>query len=95
MKSIIQTEWPAYRRIICYLVKSSHIVREHAVQGKETEPVSIYCKDRSSSVNAVVIPGSKKVLLGAIPLEAMGLMVNPVSQELVGIFGDKDVILAL
>ena len=65
------------------------------VKCKETEPVSVYCKDRSSSLNAVVIPGAKKILLGVIPLEAMDLMVNPVSQELVGVHGDDDVILAL
>ena len=55
---------------------------------KVTEPVDIHWKDRSSSQRAVVIPGAETVLLGAIPLEDMDLMVNPVAQELVGIHGD-------
>jgi clan AA aspartic protease len=47
---------------------------------KVTEPVDIHWKDRSSSQRAVVIPGAETVLLGAIPLEDMDLMVNPVTQ---------------
>ena len=65
------------------------------VKCKETEPVKICWKDRISTQCAVVIPGAKKILLGAIPLEDMDLMVNPVSQEIVGIHGDMDVVLAL
>ena len=55
---------------------------------KITEPVEICWKNRYSSQNAVVIPGAEKVLLGAIPLEDMDLIVNPVTQELVGAHGD-------
>jgi len=53
-----------------------------------TEPVDIHWKNRSSSQRAVVIPGAETVLLGAIPLEDMDLMVNPVTQELAGIHGN-------
>jgi len=53
-----------------------------------TEPVDISWKNRGSSQRAVVIPGAEDVLLGAIPLEDMDLMVNPVTEELVGIHGD-------
>jgi len=53
-----------------------------------TEPVDIHWKNRGSSTRAVVVPGAEDVLLGAIPLEDMDLMVNPVTQELVGIHGD-------
>jgi len=55
----------------------------------ETEPVKIYWKDRYSALNGAVISGEKTVLLGAIPLEDMDLMVNPVTRELVGIHGDS------
>jgi hypothetical protein len=41
------------------------------------------------------MPGSKKILLGAIPLEDMDLMVDPVNQKLTGVHGDKIVALAL
>jgi clan AA aspartic protease len=60
-----------------------------------TEPVNIRWKNRDCSVRAVVIPGAKSILLGAIPLEDMDLMVNPVKQELVGVHGDVVEALAL
>jgi predicted aspartyl protease len=62
---------------------------------KVTEPVMIYWKDRLCSCCAVVLPGAKKILLGAIPLEDMDLTVNPLRQELVGAHGDTVLTLAL
>ena len=53
-----------------------------------TDPVEITWKDRYTALPAVVIPSAAKVLLGVIPLEDMDLMVNPVTQELVGAHGD-------
>ena len=61
---------------------------------KVTEPVEVHWKNRETVVHALVIPGGEKVLLGAIPLEDMDLMVNPVSQELVGVHGDEVVFTA-
>ena len=55
---------------------------------KVTEPVEIHWKNRSSFVRALIIPNSSEVLLGAIPLEDMDLMVDPVRQELTGAHGD-------
>ena len=54
-----------------------------------TEPVSVHWKNRDSPCKAYVLPNSNKVLLGAIPMEDMDLMVNPVKQELVGVHGDE------
>jgi len=54
-----------------------------------TESVQIQWKDRKAACQAVVIPNANDVLLGAIPLEAMDLIVNPVKQELIGAHGDK------
>ncbi|GHV93636.1 hypothetical protein AGMMS50268_41390 [Spirochaetia bacterium] len=62
---------------------------------KVTEPVEIRWKERFTSCPAVVMPGAENVLLGAIPLEDMDLMVNPVGRELVGVHGDEIVTLAL
>jgi clan AA aspartic protease len=76
-------------------IRSALVANGQRVTCNETEPVEISWKDRGSSLNAVVIPGAKKVLLGAIPLEDMDLMVNPVTQELVGAHGDIVEILAL
>jgi clan AA aspartic protease len=56
---------------------------------KLTEPVEVHWKNRSTSCEAIVLPNSGQVLLGAIPLEGMDLMVNPVEQALVGIHGDE------
>ena len=58
------------------------------VNCKITEPVDIYWKDRHWPCSAVVVPGAESVLLGAIPLEGMDLMINPKTQELVGVHGD-------
>jgi hypothetical protein len=55
----------------------------------ETSGVNIYCQDRSTLVEAVVIPGAKRVLLGVIPLESMDLTIDPKKQKLVGVHGDE------
>ena len=60
---------------------------------KVTEPVEINWKERSSSVRALVVPDSREVLLGAIPLEDMDLIVDPVRQVLTGAHGDDIVCL--
>ncbi|MDR1908658.1 MAG: aspartyl protease family protein [Spirochaetaceae bacterium] len=52
-------------------------------------PVRVCWKDRSMTCQPLVIPGTEEVLLGAIPLEDMDLMVNPVGQELTGVHGDE------
>ena len=60
------------------------------VTGWRTKPVDIRWKNRRSACNAVVIPGARKVLLGAIPLEDMDLKVCPKTQEVVGVHGDEE-----
>jgi clan AA aspartic protease len=59
-----------------------------------TEPVWIYWKDRETSLAAVVIPGDGETLLGALPMEAMDLTVNPLRQEVVGAHGDRQLHMA-
>jgi clan AA aspartic protease len=54
-----------------------------------TEGVTIRWKNRSTVLPAVVVPDAKDILLGALPLEAMDLMVDPVHQRLAGAHGDK------
>jgi clan AA aspartic protease len=54
-----------------------------------TEGVEIRWKDRYTVLPAVVVPNAKDILLGALPLEAMDLMVDPVHQCLVGVHGDQ------
>jgi clan AA aspartic protease len=67
-----------------------------------TGGVKIRWKDRSTILPAVVVPNAKEILLGALPLEAMDLMVepqpnpkgegsplDPVHGKLVGVHGDQ------
>jgi clan AA aspartic protease len=54
-----------------------------------TEGIKIRWKDRSTVLPAVVVPNAKDILLGALPLEAMDLMVDPVHGRLVGVHGDQ------
>jgi len=56
-----------------------------------TESVEIRWKDRSIELPAVVVAGAKGVLLGALPLEAMDLIVDPVRKQLAGAHGDQAV----
>jgi clan AA aspartic protease len=71
---------------------------ELANGGKEecslTEPVKIHWKNRHTACQALVLPGAGEVLLGAIPLEGMDLLVDPVRQELAGAHGDKALYMA-
>ena len=60
-----------------------------------TEPVEIHWKDRDVTLPAMVLSGWGEILLGALPLEHMDLMVDPVNQKLVGVHGDEIVSLAV
>jgi clan AA aspartic protease len=54
-----------------------------------TEAVRIQWKNRSIVQQALVVPDAKDILLGALPLEGMDLMVDPVNECLVGVHGDE------
>jgi len=53
-----------------------------------TEAVEIQWKNRDTVCRAILVPQANEVLIGAIPLEAMDLIINPSKQELVGAHGD-------
>ena len=62
--------------------------------GKRTEysmagPVEVNWKNRSTNCDAIVLPKADDTLLGAIPLEAMDLMVCPRTEQVVGVHGDQ------
>jgi clan AA aspartic protease len=69
--------------------KTAHIANGQRVNCKVTDAVEVHWKDRDTIIPALVISGAEQVLMGAMALEGMDLMVNPVTQELVGIHGDK------
>ena len=54
-----------------------------------TEAVEVRWKNRSMTCNPVLLPGAKRVLMGAVILGSMDLMVNPVTQEVVGTHGEE------
>jgi len=45
-------------------------------------PVRIHFKNRMISCSALVLPGANEVLLGAIPMEAMDVIIDPLAQQL-------------
>ena len=52
-------------------------------------PVEVIWKNRNINCDALILPDAKETLLGAIPLQALDLMVNPLAEEVVGIHGDQ------
>jgi clan AA aspartic protease len=52
-------------------------------------PLEVIWKDRRATCDAIVVPHAEDVLLGAIPLEALDLIVNPHKEEVVGAHGDQ------
>ena len=54
-----------------------------------SESVEVQYKNRRMSCEAIIIPTAKEILLGAIPLQAMDLIVHPSRHELIGAHGDR------
>jgi clan AA aspartic protease len=57
----------------------------------QTEAVKIQWKNRSTTQQALLVPEADDILLGALPLEAMDLMVDPVNECLAGVHGDQPI----
>ena len=74
---------------------TAHIANGESVKCEITHPVDVHWKNRQTSVRTIVMPGAKKVLLGALALEAMDLIIDPKKQEIVGAHGDRLEFLAL
>ena len=52
-------------------------------------PLEIIWNDRRTICVALVLPTADEVLLGAIPLEALDLTINPRKEEIMGAHGDQ------
>jgi len=52
-------------------------------------PLEVIWKDRRTICVALVLPTADEVLLGAIPLEALDLTINPRKEEITGAHGDQ------
>jgi clan AA aspartic protease len=75
--------------------RSARVADGRWVVCKVTEPVKVFWENRDTSCEAMVIPGAEAVLLGAIALEGMDLMVDPVNQKVAGVHGDNVEFMAL
>jgi predicted aspartyl protease len=60
-----------------------------AVEYPVTEPVEFRWKDRKKSMNALLIPDADEVLFGALCMEALDLIPDPIDECLKGRHGDK------
>jgi clan AA aspartic protease len=54
-----------------------------------TEPVNFRWKNREFTLRAQVIPTADEVLFGALPMESLDVMLDPVAECLIGRHGDK------
>jgi predicted aspartyl protease len=54
-----------------------------------TEPAEFRWKDRGKAMNALLIPDADEVLFGALCMEALDVMADPVDERLIGRHGDK------
>jgi len=52
-------------------------------------PLELWWKDRWYLMPALVAPNAKEILLGAIPLEALDLIVDPRNETLIGRHGEQ------
>ncbi|MDR0476015.1 MAG: aspartyl protease family protein [Treponema sp.] len=52
-------------------------------------PLEVTWKNRGVICEALVLPDAGEVLLGAIPLEAMDLIINPRKEDIEGAHGDQ------
>ncbi|MDR0598813.1 MAG: hypothetical protein LBG84_01845 [Treponema sp.] len=52
-------------------------------------PVEVWWKNRWNLQNALMLPNSKEILLGAIPMEAMDITVDTRAGKVVGAHGDQ------
>ena len=58
---------------------------------KIADPVEIHWKDRCMITDAMVLDEMNEVLLGAIPLEGLDVIIDPLNQKLIGAHGDEAV----
>ena len=49
---------------------------------KMVGPINVQFRNRHTIVEALVVPGDSEVLLGAIPLEGLDVVIDPMGQEL-------------
>ena len=71
-----QLDLEVYDRVDVELADGTHSKRDLV------GPVTVRFKNRMAHCSALVLPGTSEVLLGVIPLEAMDVIIDPLSQQL-------------
>lgn len=72
----------AYLQLPVVDVKKARLANEQSIECKVVAPVEIRFKNRRTTCQAIVLPGDSEPLLGAIPLEDLDVVINPLRQEL-------------
>ena len=62
--------------------RTIYLANDQEEQYNIVGPVEVRYANRKSVCNAYVLPGGSPPLLGAIPMEDMGIIINPQRQEL-------------
>jgi hypothetical protein len=68
--------------------KPARLANNESVMVATAEPVEVHWKNRFMTCNPLIASEDGRVLLGAIPLQDLDLIVNPLRHELVGAHGD-------
>jgi len=73
----------AYLQLPVVERRNAQLANGLRIQCDVVSPIDIRFKNRETTCRAIVLPGDSEPLLGAIPLEDMDVMVNPLRQELI------------
>ena len=63
--------------------KKAQLADGRILECDEVGPIELKFKNRSTTCRAMVLPGDCEPLLGAIPLEGMDVLIDPLRQQLV------------
>ena len=63
--------------------KKAQLADGRILECDEVGPVELRFKNRSTTCRAMVLPGDCEPLLGAIPLEGMDVLIDPLRQQLI------------
>jgi clan AA aspartic protease len=63
--------------------KRAQLANGEIVECDVVAPIEIRFKNRRSTTSAMILPGDAEPLLGAIPMEDMDVLIDPLRQELI------------
>ena len=63
--------------------RKAQLANGHVVECDVVAPIELRFRNRQTTCRAMVLPGDSEPLLGAIPLEDMDVLIDPLRQELI------------